>query len=100
MGNLSLGLACACGAVLTAYLRELGRAEGLAPDFRGPMAKQHRMAALTAGALGTLVWAPALVWALWLVLLGTVLTAALRAWRLRAALHAGVATGRGGAARR
>lgn len=43
----SLGWAAACFAVLTAYVRELGVARGLAADFRGPMAKPHRMAAVT-----------------------------------------------------
>jgi phosphatidylglycerophosphate synthase len=43
-----------CGALLaafTAYIRVLGGSLGLAQDFRGPMAKPHRMAALTAGCL-------------------------------------------------
>lgn len=34
-------------AVLTAYVRELGRGLGFDADFSGPMAKPHRMAALT-----------------------------------------------------
>ena len=34
-------------AVLTAYVRELGRGLGQPADFSGPMAKPHRMAALT-----------------------------------------------------
>ena len=34
-------------AVLTAYVRELGRGLSLPADFSGPMAKPHRMAALT-----------------------------------------------------
>lgn len=34
-------------AVLTAYIRVLGVALGLPADFRGPQAKQHRMALLT-----------------------------------------------------
>lgn len=38
-------------AVLTAYVRELGRALGFAADFRGPGAKPHRMAVLTGAAL-------------------------------------------------
>ena len=44
-----------CGALLaalTAYVRVFGGALGLAQDFRGPMAKQHRMAALTVACLG------------------------------------------------
>jgi len=43
-----LGWFAACLAVLTAYLRELGRSLGFPADFSGPMAKPHRMAALTA----------------------------------------------------
>ena len=45
----------ALAAALTAYVRVFGGALGLKQDFRGPMAKQHRMAVLTlacvAGAL-------------------------------------------------
>jgi phosphatidylglycerophosphate synthase len=43
-----------CGALLaalTAYIRTLGGSLGLAQDFRGPMAKPHRMAVLTIGCL-------------------------------------------------
>jgi hypothetical protein len=36
---------------VTAYIRVLGGTLGLAQDFRGPMAKQHRMATLTVGCL-------------------------------------------------
>jgi len=43
-----LGWLCAWLAALTAYVRELGRGLGLPADFSGPMAKPHRMAALTA----------------------------------------------------
>lgn len=42
------GWAAAAFAVLTAYVRELGRGLGQPADFRGPMAKPHRMALLTA----------------------------------------------------
>jgi phosphatidylglycerophosphate synthase len=42
-----LGWLCAWLAALTAYLRELGRGLGFPADFSGPMAKPHRMAALT-----------------------------------------------------
>jgi phosphatidylglycerophosphate synthase len=41
------GWTAAMLAVLTAYVRLLGRALGQPQDFRGPMAKQHRMAVLT-----------------------------------------------------
>jgi len=57
-----VALGCACGvpwlgwlaallAALTAYVRATGGALGLAQDFRGPMAKPHRMAVLTVGCL-------------------------------------------------
>ncbi|HXS03378.1 MAG TPA: CDP-alcohol phosphatidyltransferase family protein [Rhodanobacter sp.] len=38
-----LGWLCALLAALTAYVRVLGGSLGLAQDFRGPMAKPHRM---------------------------------------------------------
>ena len=46
-GLPALGWAAALFAAVTAYIRVLGGALGQAQDFRGPMAKQHRMAALT-----------------------------------------------------
>jgi phosphatidylglycerophosphate synthase len=44
-----LGWLAALAAAVTAYIRVLGGTLGLAQDFRGPMAKPHRMAALTVG---------------------------------------------------
>jgi phosphatidylglycerophosphate synthase len=44
-----LGWLGALLAALTAYIRVFGAALGFAQDFRGPMAKQHRMAVLTLG---------------------------------------------------
>ena len=49
--GMTLGWIAALAAVLTAYVRVLGGAVGLPQDFSGPMAKQHRMAAMTAGCL-------------------------------------------------
>lgn len=46
-----LGWAAAVGALLTAYVRVLGRSVGAGTYFIGPMAKQHRMALVTAGSL-------------------------------------------------
>jgi len=46
-----LGWVAALLAVLTAYVRILGRALGRPQDFCGPMAKQHRMAVLTVACL-------------------------------------------------
>jgi len=76
----ALGWCSAWLAVLTAYIRVLGGALGLAQDFRGPMAKPHRMAVLTGAALlGTLehwVWGShyTLVASLWVVALGSLFT--------------------------
>ena len=47
-GAVELGWTAALLAVLTAYVRLLGGATGLPQDFCGPMAKPHRMAAMTA----------------------------------------------------
>jgi CDP-diacylglycerol--glycerol-3-phosphate 3-phosphatidyltransferase len=44
-----LGWFGALAAALTAYIRVFGGSLGLAQDFRGPMAKQQRMAVLTVG---------------------------------------------------
>lgn len=46
-----LGWFGALAAALTAYIRAFGGAQGFAQDFRGPMAKPHRMAAMTVGCL-------------------------------------------------
>lgn len=46
-GGAAVGWIAAVLAVLTAYVRELGRGLGRPADFSGPMAKQQRMAALT-----------------------------------------------------
>ena len=54
-----LGWLAALLAALTAYVRATGGARGLAQDFRGPMAKPHRMAVLT---FGCLVGAAEMAW--------------------------------------
>lgn len=52
-----LGWSGALAAALTAYVRVFGGSIGLAQDFRGPMAKQHRMAVLSVAALlGAVEW--------------------------------------------
>lgn len=52
-----LGWLGALLAALTAYVRVFGGSAGLAQDFRGPMAKPHRMAVLTAACLiGAAEW--------------------------------------------
>ncbi len=50
-GMAWLGWLAALLAALTAYIRTLGGAFGQAQDFRGPMAKQHRMALMTLACL-------------------------------------------------
>lgn len=60
VGWPALGWFGALTAALTAYVRVFGGALGLAQSFRGPMAKQHRMAVMTAACLigaGELAWA-------------------------------------------
>jgi phosphatidylglycerophosphate synthase len=59
-GLLWLGFTAALLAAITAYIRTLGGTFGFPQDFGGPMAKQHRMAALTLGAVAAFVEA---VWA-------------------------------------
>jgi phosphatidylglycerophosphate synthase len=83
-GSPGLGWAAATAAVLTAYLRELGRAEGGPADFGGPMAKQHRMAVMTGAALvATLLPDVSIITlALWIVAAGAFGTAAIRSVRL------------------
>jgi phosphatidylglycerophosphate synthase len=84
----ALGLGCGALALGTAYLRELGRAEGFAADFSGPMAKQHRMAALTLACLVAALLpvsqsaAALMTAALWIILIGTAATILRRAFRL------------------
>ena len=48
-----LGWLAALLAVGTAYVRQVGGALGCAQDFVGPLAKQQRMALLTAGVLSS-----------------------------------------------
>ncbi len=75
-------------AVLTAYVRELGRALGCPADFSGPMAKPHRMAVLTAAcaiSIAEPLWrwrGQSLAIALAIIALGSALTVVLRTLRL------------------
>lgn len=59
-GNDTLGYLAALAAMSTAYVRAVGRTAGVAQEFCGPMAKQHRMALLTAtavcGAVAPVSW--------------------------------------------
>lgn len=100
LGDAALGWAAAVAAVMTAYVREVGRAAGAPADFSGPMAKPHRMFVMTMAAL---ISATAPLWAashpvlfmrddapamgqiirvaLWIVLIGSTFTALNRARR-------------------
>ena len=92
-GQPTLGVGAALAAMATAYVRAVGRAAGAPSDFRGPMAKQHRMAVVTAVAawcaLAPAAWsAPVPAAALWLILAGAVLTAVRRLLGAARALRA------------
>ena len=62
-GEPILGWVAACAAVLTAYVRAMGKAAGAPQDYRGPMAKPHRMFLVTVTALACALapgeWLPA-----------------------------------------
>lgn len=78
-GNVALGLAAALAAMATAYVRAVGKAAGAPSDFRGPMAKQHRMALVTGLAVLCAIlpfaWtAPLPMLALWVITLGSLFT--------------------------
>lgn len=95
IGFAGLGWAAAAFAVLTAYVRELGRATGQGADFSGPMAKQHRMATVTAAAVLS-IFEPLLglhndvLWAaLWIVAVGAAITALRRGRNLVQAMKRG-----------
>ena len=91
----TLGWAAGLGAVMTAYVRTLGAAIGAPVDFRGPMAKQHRMAIMTFACLLTslepLFWQRgwALLVALVAITLGCAVTVARRARAAYLALESG-----------
>jgi phosphatidylglycerophosphate synthase len=46
-GSPELGYVAACVAILTAYIRSMGKSVGTPSEFCGPMAKQQRMATIT-----------------------------------------------------
>lgn len=111
MFDATLGWAAAVAAVMTAYVREVGKGAGAPADFTGPMAKPHRMFWMTVFAFvsifdpwiggpaaSILDWGYAdpncmnafcistgkgvfIAFALWLVLLGSILTTFSRAAR-------------------
>ena len=83
-----LGWLCALLAAVCAYVRLLGGTLGRPQDFGGPMAKPHRMAALTIGCLVSTIWFGGLQIALGAIAAGTALTIVLRLMRLSKALRA------------
>lgn len=80
IGVPALGWFGALAAAVTAYIRVLGGSLGLPQDFRGPMAKPHRMAVLTAacliGAAEWWIWQSqwALTLAAWIIAVGSIIT--------------------------
>lgn len=82
----ALGWLTALLAVLTAYVRLLGGSLGIAQSFSGPMAKQHRMFALTVGTLAATLQArgplTALAVTLAVIAAGSALTFVLRLRRI------------------
>lgn len=80
----ALGWLAALAAALTAYVRVFGATLGQPQDFRGPMAKQHRMAVMTVGCVAAAAERPlagsthALAAALAVIALGALLTCATR----------------------
>jgi phosphatidylglycerophosphate synthase len=92
-GNALLGYVATMLALLTAYLRAFGATHGVMGLFLGPMAKPHRMAAVTAACLwGASVPASwpggsghqvgAMTIALWLIVLGGIVTVIRRLKRI------------------
>ena len=99
-GDPVLGCLAACTALFTAYVRAMGKAAGAPQEFCGPMAKQQRMALLTAVAvycgLTPLGWQP--TWsnfggrgivaaALLVIVMGALFTAGRRLVRIAANLR-------------
>ena len=82
-----LGWIAALLAAVCAYVRLLGGTLGFAQDFGGPMAKPHRMAALTLTVLVAIFWRDAPAVGLATIASGTLLTIGLRVRRLAARLR-------------
>lgn len=93
--GVALGWTAAVAAIITAYVRVLGAAAGGGQHFVGPMAKPHRMAAMTvasllAAALATAdrIWPQRLMAAaLTIILAGCAVTIARRLRRIAAELR-------------
>jgi phosphatidylglycerophosphate synthase len=89
-----LGWLGALAASLTAYIRVLGGSCGFPQDFRGPLAKQHRMFVMTVGCLLGAIELQAsgnrysLLLAAWIIAVGALLTCARRARAIAVRLRA------------
>lgn len=89
-----LGWLGALAAAVTAYIRVLGGALGLPQDFRGPLAKQQRMAALTGACVfGSIeLWLHhtqyALIAVAWIIALGSIVTCMTRTLAIAKLLRA------------
>lgn len=88
-----LGWLGALAAVSTAYVRVFGGSLGLPQDFRGPMAKPHRMATMTGGCiLGAIEQASigtqyALIVTSFVIALGSLVTCVTRSRAIAVQLH-------------
>lgn len=88
-----LGWLGALAAVSTAYVRVFGGSLGLPQDFRGPMAKPHRMAVMTGGCiLGAIEQASsgtqyALIVASFVIAFGSLVTCITRSRAIAVQLH-------------
>jgi len=84
IGTPWLGWLSALAAAVTAYIRVLGGTFGLAQDFRGPLAKQHRMFVMTLGCLlgvGEYFWDDGervMTAAAWIIAFGAIVTCGTR----------------------
>src|SRR5699024_6040328 len=88
-GEPVLGWFAACLALLTAYIRSMAVVAGAPNDFRGPMAKPHRMFVATVAAVLMLLFAsPSIVSiALWIIVVGSVITCVRRTLAAAKALN-------------
>jgi phosphatidylglycerophosphate synthase len=84
-GAPTIGWYGALAAAVTAYIRALGGSLGQVQDFRGPMAKPHRMAVATVGCLAASLeihlngthWSLLIV--VWVIAVGATITCLTRA---------------------
>ncbi len=98
-GDVALGFGAAVVALFVAYVRAMGALVGAGQLFVGPMAKPHRMAAVTVvcvySAAAPISWQPVHVatgwgptaWVLLLIIVGGLLTAIRRLRRIAAKLR-------------